>query len=178
MKKIIKNIFIVFVAMIAVCFAACGKTDGKTAEKVTLAKTVLNEVEFENSEKTKISQTGDDVKISGEIEAMSEAQKSTFGVSGVTHVVVIKLKFDEERTIDSFEIKGKTTKVYSTDKNDENYVGSLTELLDNKSSEDAYCNLILSANTKNYTLTCKYSDSTSSVINVVIDADLVTATSD
>lgn len=175
MKKNIKNTFIIFIAMIAIFVAACGKSESKIAEKVTLAKTVLSEVEFENSDKVKLKQNGENVEISGEIEAMSDAQKSAFGVSGVTHVVVVKIMFDEERTIDSFEIKGDVTKVYSTDKTVENYVGTISELLDNKSSEDAYCNLILSANTKNYTLTCKYSDSTTSVIKLVIDANLVTA---
>lgn len=175
MRKFIKNTFIIFVAMITVFLAACGGIKDKVAEKITLAKTVLSEVEFENSDKVELKQTGENVKISGEIEAMSDAQRSAFGTSDVTHVVVVKFMFDEERTIDSFEIKGDVTKVYSTDKTIENYVGTISELLDNKSSEDAYCNLILSANTKSYTLTCKYSDSTTSVIKLEINANLVTA---
>lgn len=175
MRKIVKNTLIVILTFVSFCFVACGESKTKTAEEVTLAKTVLGEVEFENSEKVKLKQDENNVVISGEIEAMSDAQKSAFGVDGVTHVVVIKFMFDDERTIDSFEIKGSVTKVYSTDKTVENYVGSISELLENKPSEDAYAKLILSANTKNYTLTCKYSDSTKSVINLKIDANLVTA---
>lgn len=175
MRKLFKNMLFVLCGVLSICFVACGKSETKTAEKVTFAKTVLSEVEFENSDKVKIKQDEDMVTVSGEIEAMSDAQKSAFGVDGVTHVIVIKIVFDDERTIDSFEIKGNVTKVYSTDKTDDNYVGSLSDLLDNKSSEDAYCNLILSANTKEYSLTCKYSDSTTSTIKLKIDANLVTA---
>ena len=89
-----------------------------------------------------------------------------------------KFVFDKERTIDTFEIKGQLTKVYSTDKNVQNYVGSLSSILDNEDGEDAFCYLILSANIKDYTLTAKYSDSTSSVVKVKIDARLVTAVSE
>ena len=106
---------------------------------------------------------------------MSVAQVSSFGMDGVTHVVVIKFEFDNERTIDSFTIKGNVTKVYSTNKEDENYVGSLSSLLENEDGEDAYCNLILSANTKEYSLISKYSDDTVSEIKLLIDATLVTA---
>ena len=90
-------------------------------------------------------------------------------------MIVVKFEFDKERTIDSFTIRGDVTKVYSTNKNDENYVGSLSSLLDNKDGEDAYCNLILSANTKEYTLISKYSDDTTSEIKLKINATLVTA---
>lgn len=175
MRDFIKRTFAIFVTIVSICFVACGKSETKIAEKITLAKTVLSEVEFENSDKVKLEQESSNVVINGEIEAMSKAQSSAFGVSDVSHVVVIKFMFDDERTIDSFEIKGDVTKVYSTDKTQENFVGLLSELLDNEPSEDAYCNLILSANTKNYTLTCKYTDGTTSVINLKIQADLVTA---
>ena len=47
--------------------------------------------------------------------------------------------------------------------------------LDNEEGEDAFCYLILSANTKEYTLTAKYSDSTESTILLKINARLVTA---
>ena len=47
-------------------------------------------------------------------------------------------------------------KVYGTDKTVKNYVGSLTELLDNEPSEDSYTYLILSAQTKQYELKVKY----------------------
>lgn len=178
MRKFIKRTIVVVMLFISICGVACGVMKNSVAEKVTLAKVVLNEVEFENSDKVELKQNNDEIKITGEIEAMSKAQKSAFGVNDATHVFVIKFEFDDERTIDSFEIKGDITKVYSTDKNTENYVDSISNLLDNKPSEDAYCNLILSANTKNYILTCKYSDSTESVIKITVDADLVTAVSE
>lgn len=175
MKKIIKTILSLSLIFVCLCFVACGAKKSNIAEKVTLAKTVLGEVEFENSEKVKLKQTDDSCVITGEIEAMSKAQASAYGVQDVTHVVVVKFLFDKERTIDSFEIKGEITKVYSTDKNAKNYVGSISSLLDNEKSEDAFCYLVLSANTKQYTLTSKYSDGTSSVIKINIDATLVTA---
>ena len=67
------------------------------------------------------------------------------------------------------------TNNWNGNKNDENYVGPLSSLLDNEDGEDAYCNLILSANTKEYSLIAKYSDDTSSEIKLKIDATLVTA---
>lgn len=175
MNKTVKKILSFSLIMLAMFFVACGNNSTKVAEKITLAKTVLSEVEFENSEKVKLKQDENEVKITGEIEAMSDAQKSAYGVSSVTHTVVVKFEFDKEKTIDSFMIKGDVTKVYSTDKNDEFYVGSISSLLDNESSEDAFCYLILSANTKIYTLTAGYSDSTKSEIKIIIDANLVTA---
>lgn len=178
MKNRLKFILSFLLMIITVSFVACGQNKKTVAEKITLDKTVLSEVEFENSDKVKLKQNGSEVVVSGEIESMSAAQKSTYGVDEVTHVIVVKFMFDKERTIDSFEIKGNTTKVYSTDKNDKNYVGSISSLLDNESSEDAFCYLILSANTKNYTLTAKYTDDSTSVIEVKIDATLVTAKAD
>ncbi len=175
MKRVCKSIFaFVVIIMIFVC-VGCNSDKKVSAEKITLENTVLNEVEFENSDKTKLESTKDGYKVVGEIESMNPAQKSVFGVEDVTHVIVIRFEFDRERTIDSFTIKGEVTKVYSTDKNDENYVGSLSSLLDNKSGEDAYCDLILSANTKEYMLISKYSDDTISEIKLSIDATLVTA---
>lgn len=175
MKNILKRIFCLSLMMMVGFFVACGNNSSKVAEKITLAKTILSEVEFENSEKVKLEQNDDQVKITGEIEAMSDAQKSAYGVDGVTHTVVVKFEFDKEKTIDSFKIKGDVTKVYSTDKNDEFYVDSISSLLDNESSDDAFCYLILSANTKSYVLTASYSDSTKSEIKLTIDANLVTA---
>lgn len=175
MKNLLKRMFCFSLMMIAGLFVACGNNSNKVAEKITLAKTILSEVEFENSDKVKLKQEENEVKITGEIEAMSDAQKSAYGVSGVTHTVVVKFEFDKEKTIDSFKIEGDVTKVYSTDKNDEFYVGSISSLLDNESSDDAFCYLILSANTKSYTLTASYSDSTKSEIKLTIDANLVTA---
>ena len=98
-----------------------------------------------------------------------------FGIDGVTHMVVLKFLFDDERTIDYFKIQGETTKVYSTNKNDENYVGSISGLLDNESGEDAFCYLILSANTKEYNLTARYTDGVEFVSKITIDATLVAA---
>lgn len=175
MKKVIKYITSVLLVILAIFVVACGEVKQKVGETLTLDKTVLSEVEFENSEKVKIKQTENLVEITGEIEAMSVSQKNAFGVDGVTHVVVVKFMFDKERTIDTFEIKGDVTKVYSTDKMKENYVGSISGLLDNDSGDDAYCYLILSANTKEYLLTCDYTDSTSSKITLKINATLVTA---
>ena len=174
-RKILNSIFGFVLIFITLVCVGCKTQNKSFAEKITLDKTVLSEIEFENSEKTKISSMEDGYKISGEIEAMSAAQVSAFGVQDVSHVVVIKVEFDKERTIDSFTIKGNVTKVYSTNKNDENYVGPLSSLLDNEDGEDAYCNLILSANTKEYSLIAKYSDDTSSEIKLKIDATLVTA---
>ena len=175
MRKIL-NIFMVLGAIVSMLLiVGCKSQKDSFAETLTLDKAVLNEVEFENSEKTKIKSIEDGFEILGEVEAMTQAQASTFGVDDVTHVVVVKFEFDKERTIDSFTIRGDVTKVYSTNKNDENYVGSLSSLLDNKDGEDAYCNLILSANTKEYTLISKYSDDTTSEIKLKINATLVTA---
>lgn len=174
-NKILKSIISFAIMLMMLVCVGCGSKDMAFAEKVTLDKAVLNEIEFENSDKTKIESDESGYKITGEIESMSPAQISSFGMEGVTHVVVLKFKFDEERTIDSFTIKGNVTKVYSTNKDDENYVGSLSNLLDNEDGEDAYCNLILSANTKEYTLISKYSDDTVSEIKLKVEATLVTA---
>lgn len=175
MKNITKYITSVLMIILSIFIVSCGQDKLKVGETVSLDKTVLSEVEFENSEKVKLKQMDSEFEISGEIEAMSLSQKSAFGVNDVTHVVVIKFMFDKERTIDTFEIKGDVTKVYSTDKTKENYVGSISGLLDNESGDDAYCYLILSANTKTYTLTSTYTDSTSSKITLNINATLVTA---
>lgn len=180
MRKNVKiNIITIVVLVLIASLGGCSLfnlgNSCKTAEKVELASAVLNEVEFKNSEQCSIIQECKDVEISGQIDAMTEAQKNAFAQKGVTHVAVIKMTFDKERTLDSVTIKGENTKVYSTNKNDENYSGSLTDLLDNKSGEDAYCNLILSANTKNYSITAKYTDGHSSQISVKISATLVTA---
>lgn len=173
----IKKIFVsCSMVLLMVLISACGNTRKMAvAEKIELAETVLNEVEFSNSEKVKIENLNDVYSITGEIEALSAAQISAFGLEDVTHAVVVKFIFDKERTIDTFEIKGQLTKVYSTDKNVQNYVGSLSSILDNEEGEDAFCYLILSANTKEYTLTAKYSDSTESTILLKINARLVTA---
>jgi hypothetical protein len=178
MRKMIKSIFVIFLGFVALVCVACEKKYVMTKEKISLAKTVLSEVEFENSEKVKLSQQDDEWIVSGEIESMSAAQKNAFGVDDVTHVVVVKFEFDKERTIDYFKIEGETTKVYSSNKDDKNYVGSLTELLDNDSSEDAFCYLILSANTKEYKLVSKYTDDVESEIKLKIEASLVSASAE
>lgn len=178
MKNLYKKFIGVISAILLFVMVGCGTNNKAFAEEITLGKTILGEVEFENSEKVKLEKEDDGYEITGQIEAMSPAQVSEFGDEDVTHVVVIKFMFDKERTIDSFEIKGEVTKVYSTDKNVENYVGSISGLLDNDEGEDAFCYLILSANTKEYTLTAKYSDSTTSEIKLEIDATLVTATAE
>ena len=178
MGKIIKSMFVVFLGLISFVCVACEKKSDKPAEEITLAKTILGEVEFENSDKVKLKQDNDEWIISGEIETMSPAQASAFGVEGINHVVVVKFMFDKERTIDYFKIKGETTKVYSTDKTDENYVGSISSLLDSESGEDAFCYLILSAKTKEYELTSKYTDGIESTVELKIEATLSQAISE
>ena len=179
MKKSFKFLsLIVFSFVMALSLVACGKTqkpDNTIAEKVELSKVVLNEVEFTNSDSVKLKQDGDEVEISGTIDAMSDSQISTYGVQDVTHVVGLKVTFDKEKTLKYFKIKGNTTKVFSDNSADENYAGALTDLLDNESGEDAYTNLVLSANTKEYTLTVKYTDESTQEIDVEIKATLATA---
>lgn len=178
MKKSLKIISLfMFSFLLAFSLVACGgsqKKDDTISEKVELSKVVLNEVEFNNSEAVKLKQEGDEVEITGTIDAMSESQKTTYGVQDVTHVVALKVTFDKEKTLKLFEIKGNTTKVFSENSTDENYAGSLSELLDNESGEDAYTNLVLSANTKEYTLTAKYTDESVSEIEIEIKATLAT----
>lgn len=187
MKKLLKfAMMFTFVFMLSFSLVACGnsnndKDDDKNcsvAEKVELGKVTFNEVEFENAETVKLEQECDEVEIKGTIEAMTASQKSAYGVEDVTHVAVVKFTFDKERTLSSFEIKGNTIKVFATDSTVENYTGSLTDLLDNESGEDAYTYLVLSANTKNYELKAKYTDDTESVIKVEIEATLATASAE
>ena len=157
-------------------FIACGRksnNDESVSEQIELTSATLGEVEFENSDAVELKQESNVVVVSGKIDKMSNSQKMEFGVEDVTHVVVLKVKFDEERTIDTFEIKGEKTKVYSTDESVENYAGSISELLDSSDGEDAYVNLVLSANTKEYQLTSKYNDETKSVVKISIVASLV-----
>ena len=186
MKKIFKYTFVLlFSFMLTLSVVACGgggttnnNNECKVAEKVELTKATLSEVEFENAETVKLEQDCENVTISGKVEAMSDSQKSAYGVEDVTHAVAVKFTFDKERTLSSFEIKGNTTKVFSDDSTDENYVGALTDLLDNESGEDAYTKLILSANTKEYKLTAVYTDNSESVITLKIDATLASATAE
>ncbi len=178
MRKFIKSITSLCLVFLLGFLVACKTEKMEMTEKLTLASTMIGEVEFENSDKTKLEFEDKEWIVSGEVESMSAAQKSAFGVDTVTHVVVFKFEFDKERTIDYFKIQGDTTKVYSTDKNEENYVGSITELLDSESSEDAFCYLVLSANTKEYNLTARYTDDVENVIKIKIDASLVSASSE
>ncbi len=182
MKKYLKTIFaFMMLFVVFVSLVACGNTkgtEGGLAEKVELATATLSEVEFENAQTVKVKTEENTVTVSGTIDAMSLSQKNAFGSDDVSHVVVLKYTFDQERTLSSFEIKGKLTKVYSDNSSDQNYVGSLNDLLDNESGEDSYANLILSANTESYLLTAKYSDGTISKIQVKIVATLATATSE
>ena len=179
MKKLIKNICFAFAIMLfAVSSVACGakvKTVKAVAEKVEGGSVVFSEVEFKNADTVKIKQDNKLVVVSGSIEKMTDAQKVVFNKENVTHVVVLKFMFDDERTIESFEIKGDMTKVYSVDESVDNYVGSISSLLDSEAGEDAYTYLILSANTKEYKLKTTYSDETESVLTVKIDATLVSA---
>ena len=178
MRKFTKIAFVICFSFCLLIVVACEKMSYSSSEKIVLAETVFNEIEFKNSDKVKLKQQDDKWIVSGEIELMSDAQISSFGLKDVTHCVVLKFEFDKERTIDYFKIEGETTKVYSTDKNEENYVGSITSLLDNEFGDDAFCYLILSANTKDYEFVSRYSDGVESVIKLKIDAVLVSATQD
>lgn len=189
MKKL-KQFTVAFLVLF-VCFAfvGCnevanpsgGDPNGQTkqiAEKFELGKTTLGSVEFENDEEVKISNNNETYEISGTIPAMTDAEKQAFGVDDVTHTVALKLTFDKEKTLSECKIQGNTTKVFSDNKDAENYVGSLTDLLDNESNQDAFCYLVLSANTKEYTITATYTDKTTSVLKLKINATLATATVD
>lgn len=183
MKNIIKRVS-VFVLMIclSVCLVSCGKSDGNkdgdVAERITLSKVMIDDVEFENSDETKIKQDENEFKISGIIDAMSKSQKLKFGDENATHVVAIKFVFDKERTLKKFELQGNITKVYSSDRNVENYAGSLTDLLDNEEGEDAFCYLVLSAKTEEYKMKATYTDGTESKVKLEIVATLATATAE
>ena len=184
MKNLVKRFMILSLTLfMCLCLISCGtKTDNHSnnavAEKIELIKATLDDVEFENAETVKIDKENSIYKVKGTITAMSKSQKTAFGVEDATHFVALKFTFDKEKTISAFEIKGNTTKVYADNKNVENYVGSITELLDNDEKEDAFCYLILSANTKTYTFTSTYSDKTTSTVKLTIDATLATATTD
>ena len=176
MEKYLKKYILLLMGMFVLFYVvSCRNKEKiiKVAEEISLANTVFNEVEFENSESVKIDQKLDLVIISGNIEEMSDAQKSVYGDDETTHVVVLKFMFDKEKTIDIFEIKGRQTKVYSSDSSVENYTGKLSAILDNDPEEDAFCYLILSANTKEYMLKATYTDSTSSTIRIKIDSTLI-----
>ena len=172
---------VLVIAVVVFAATACDNLSSKecqTAESVELSSVVLAEVEFKNSEGVKLEQSCDEIEVSGRIDAMTNAQKSVYGVQDVSHVVCVKITFDKERTISSFKMEGSVVKVYSTNNADENYAGSLTDLLDNESGEDAFTNIILSANTKQYKLTIKYTDGYESVLDVEIKATLATAESE
>lgn len=182
MRKFYKNALIGLVAFVIV-FSVCacanmGDKDCKTAETVTLQNIVLSEVEFENSDTVELKQECENVEISGKIDAMTSAQKNAYGDNSVSHSVGIKIEFDKERTLSYVEIKGQKTKVYSTNNKDANYVGGLTDLLDNEAGEDAYANIILSANTSDYTIKIKYTDGKEAILKIEISATLATAESE
>ena len=183
MIKSLKSIFMLVMTIIfSACFVACGTTTENVnkgvSEKIELATATLSDVEFENSDTVKLTKNGNEYTVSGTITAMSDSQVNAFNSSDTTHIVSLKFIFDKEKTISSFKIEGKSKKVFSTDSNVENYAGSITDLLDSEDGEDAYSYLILSANTKEYTLTSTYSDKTTSVIKLKINATLATSTMD
>ncbi len=185
MRKILTRLsMFMFVICLSFVLVSCGKSNGNnnqngggaTAEKVSLSKVMLEDVEFENSKETKIKQENGEIEVSGTIDAMSKSQKLKYGDENVTHVVALKFSFDKERTLSKFEIEGKQTKVYSTDKNTQNYVGSITDLLDSEDGEDSFCYLILSAETEEYKFVSTYTDGTESKVKLEIEATLATAT--
>lgn len=179
-----KKLKILFSLMIMIFMSAsivsCGLTgnDKKIAEKVELADVKFEDVDFKNSDAVELKQDDNVVTISGTIDAMSDAQKEAYGKDGITHVVTLKFKFDKEKTLSKFELKGNETKVFSDTTSVENYVGSITDLLDSEDDEDAYANLILLANTSEYKLVSTYTDGTVSSIDVKITATLATATTE
>ena len=175
MKFFIKTITSFVLVIVAILtFVGCGKENNKNdvAESVELTTATFGEIEFENGDSVNLKQKADVVTVSGVIDKMSESQKMEFGVEDVDYVIVLKFKFDKERTLEQFEIKGEKTKVYSTDDSVENYAGAITDLLDSEGGEDAFTYLILSAHTKNYELKTKYNDQTESVIKLNITASL------
>lgn len=182
MKNLLKLIGILPICLI-ICFGliACNKTSSDNAntktvaETIKLSSTILDDVEFENSDTVKLDKKDNTYLVTGTINSMTKSQTIAFGVQDVTHIVALKFTFDKEKTLSSFEIIGNTTKVFSDNKDAENYVGSLSDLLDNESGEDAYCDLVLSANTKTYKLKTTYSDHTTSEITLSIDATLATS---
>ena len=141
MKKATKMfIFIIVSVFISGVICGCSFNNNltyKLSEKIELKTVVLNEVEFKNADNVSLNQTYDKVVVGGVVDAMTDAEKAVFGVDDVTHVIAVGLTFDKERTLSYFEIKGNNTKVYSTNSEDENYVGNLTDILDNESGEDA-----------------------------------------
>lgn len=187
MKKLLYSLSVFVLALfVGFSLVACGNSSGssgqsgedKVAEKVELSKVMFGDVEFENSKETKLSQENNTFKVSGTVDAMSKSQKIKFGDDDVTHVVALKFNFDKERTISTFKIQGDITKVYSDSKDVQNYVGSITELLDSEDGEDAFCYLILSAKTEEYKLVSTYTDGTESSIKLEIVATLATATAE
>ena len=182
MKKFLKLCtFFSVITILCLGLIACNYTNTDNAnskklnETIELSSTTLGDVEFENSDTVKLDKNDNEFIVSGSINAMSDSQKIAFGVEEVTHSVSLKLTFDKKKTISSFEIIGNTTKVYSDSKDVENYVGSISDLLDNEDGEDSYCYLVLSANTKDYKFKITYTDHTTNEISLKINATLATA---
>ena len=73
MKNTLKSLIIcLFALVVGFGFVGCEKSGScSIAEQVTLAKTTLGEVEFENSENVKLKQDCDKVIVSGEIDSIS-----------------------------------------------------------------------------------------------------------
>ena len=181
--KIFKSIsFMLMALIVSLQIISCGSgrenNQNGIAEVVELTMAKINEVEFKNSKNVELKQEKNIATVSGIIDAMTNAQKEAFGDESVSHMIVVKLKFDKERTISKFEIKGNKTKVYSDSNSEENYAGKLTDILDNKENEDAYVNLILSANTSTYKFTATYTDGTVSNIDLKITATLAIASAE
>ena len=61
MKKYMKVIICFSFIILSLIFVSCGQKKNNVAEKVTLDKTMLGEVEFANSEKVKIKQDDESV---------------------------------------------------------------------------------------------------------------------
>lgn len=187
MKKIFNGIIcLMLLLVVCVGFVGCDKTASeknndnsqKIAEKIELSSATLGDVEFDNAKTVKLDKSGNTFTVSGTVPAMSKSQILAFGVQDVTHCFVIKLTFDKEKTISTFSIKGNTEKVYSVDSKVNNYVGSISDLLDSEDGEDAFCYLVLAANTEKYEFTATYSDKTTSHITLKVTATLATAEED
>lgn len=181
MKKFIISLSLILMVFcsFALC-VGCGKNqnNNEEKEKIELSDVYIGEISFENSKNVKLDEKDDTYVVSGKIDAMSKSQKNAFGDDNISHVVALKLTFNKEKTISKVVIKGNKTKTYSSDENDADYAGKLTDLLDNEEGEDAYCNLVLAASTKQYEIICSYSDKSESTVKLKIEASLVTVNDD
>ena len=167
--------FIILLLICVLCSFGCSENSSPNAfaEDIELVDCMIDEFEFENADTVDLCKTENGWVVSGSIDPMTPSQISAYGKENVKHIISIKFAFDKERTIDAFKIESEeNTQVYSTDEDVTNYVGSISDLLDNESGEDAFCYLVLPANISEYTFSATYTDSTTAQIKLIIDAEL------